>query len=207
MKNVQGPKISQADFKHAAILGAAQKVFLKQGFKAASMDEVAQQANVSKKTVYDHFDNKKGLFEAMLKEHWHKLLRIDTALFDERKTIAENLAHFAKVFLRFLYQQETIDLFRLLIGEANQFPELAEHIIVDGKPPFTKKLVEYLNQKKTSGELNIDNAERAALYFMGLLKEQHFWPMMLGFTKQKKIANPNKLIDEAVAIFLKAFGL
>lgn len=206
MKNGVRQKLSRIDIKHEAILNAARKIFLKRGFMATSMDEVAQQANVSKKTVYGHFNNKKKLFEAMLSEHWNRLLVINNNLFNEKKSIAANLTYFAKVFLKFLYQQDTIDLFKLLIGESNQFPNLVDNIVVNEKAPFTKALVEFLNQKKKNRELTIDNTERSAAYFMGLLKEYHFWPMMLGFTKQKKLINKKKLIDEAVSIFLMIYA-
>jgi|GEM_PF-6514973 len=49
------------------------------------------------------------------------------------------------------------------------------------------------------------HVERVSSYSMGLLKECHFWSMMLGFIRQKKLINQSKLIDEAVIIFLGAY--
>jgi AcrR family transcriptional regulator len=201
----QQKKPLRGDIKRKSILQAARKLFLNQGFSATSMDAVADEAGVSKRTVYDHFGTKKELFEAMLSIHWDTLSIPNNKLFVEQQSIAVNLKYFAEAFLKFLYHKDTIDLFRLLISETNQFPDLASNILINEKGPFTRVLIEFLQQKKVSGELTIEDADRSAAYFLGLLKEYHFWPMMLGFTKQKKLSQRNKLIDEAVAIFLQAY--
>lgn len=205
MKESKTEKVFQRDIKHEAIFNAAKKNFLSNGFKSTSMDEIANTANVSKRTVYQHFGNKEELFQAMLKEHWNRTFALDDQLFDDKRSIEYNLKNFSAVFLKFLYQQDTIDLFRLLIGEASQFPHLVDHILVGEKAPFTNALIVFLKEKKKNHELTIVNSDRAAAYFMGLLKEHHFWPMMLGFTKQKKPTNQEILITEAIDIFLKAY--
>jgi len=54
--------------KRAVILEAAKKVFLEVGFGAASMDAIANEAKVSKQTVYNHFGSKEELFAAMVRD-------------------------------------------------------------------------------------------------------------------------------------------
>ncbi|WP_191909018.1 TetR/AcrR family transcriptional regulator [Hypericibacter adhaerens] len=44
----------------------AEKVFVEQGYGAASMDEIAQDAGMSKKTLYQLFDTKEALFAAVI---------------------------------------------------------------------------------------------------------------------------------------------
>ena len=197
--------VKQADRKRLAILSAAKKIFLSQGFNAASMDAIASLADVSKRTVYDHFGDKVTLFKIMLHEHWRDIVTTEDLLFDDKKSIASNLTQFAKTFLCFVYQQETIDIFRLLIAETTQFPDLLDELVSEEKAPFTKLLTDFLQKKKNSGELNIRDAKLAAAYFMGFLKEPHYWPMMLGFTKTKQHPNSSKLIKEAVDAFLKIY--
>jgi AcrR family transcriptional regulator len=195
----------RAEIKHAAILQAAKKIFLSQGYSLASMDGIALEANVSKRTIYDHFNTKKGLFEAMLNMHWITLMESPQQLFSSKHNISKQLQHFANIFLEFLYQPDTIALFRLLIAEADQFPELMTHLVIDEKAPFTRALINFLQDKKKSRELCIDHPDRSAAYFMGMLKEYHFWPMMLGFSQQKHLPRKNHLIDEVVSVFLKAY--
>ena len=59
------PKDLAGDVK-ARILDAAQRVFLKRGYQAASLDEIAEMAPASKPTIYAHFEGKEALFEAVV---------------------------------------------------------------------------------------------------------------------------------------------
>lgn len=197
--------VSRSMMKRTAIIEAAKKIFLNQGFGSSSMDDIALQAQVSKKTVYHHFANKEVLFHDMLAEHWTMLYSKNKILFDDKLTVVENLKRFANLFLDFLYHEDTIDLFRILISESNRFPNLVENILVNDKAPFTRALILFLKEKNKSKELNITNPERSASYFMGLLKEDHFWPMMLGFVKTKKLKNKNALVDEAIEMFVNFY--
>jgi TetR/AcrR family transcriptional regulator, mexJK operon transcriptional repressor len=52
--------------KRTAILAAARDLFVRQGVDRVSMDAVAAQAGVSKRTVYDYFGDKRRLFLAIL---------------------------------------------------------------------------------------------------------------------------------------------
>ena len=48
------------------LLGAAQEVFVAQGYHAAAMDEIAERAGVSKPVLYQHFPGKLDLYLALL---------------------------------------------------------------------------------------------------------------------------------------------
>src|SRR5580692_11123414 len=52
--------------KRAAIVAAARQAFLENGYTQASMDRIAESAQVSVKTIYRHFENKDELFSAVM---------------------------------------------------------------------------------------------------------------------------------------------
>jgi len=58
------------------LLGAAQEVFVAQGYHAAAMDEIAERAGVSKPVLYQHFPGKLELYLALLDESAQELVRI-----------------------------------------------------------------------------------------------------------------------------------
>src|ERR1051326_5172226 len=60
------------------ILLASEKLFMAQGFGAVSMDAVAKQAGVSKKTIYGLFDTKEDLFEAIMRSHKEEVAALHT---------------------------------------------------------------------------------------------------------------------------------
>jgi AcrR family transcriptional regulator len=55
--------------RRAAILDAALQVFSGRGYHAASIDEIAQQAEISKALIYEHFPSKKDLHASLLQLH------------------------------------------------------------------------------------------------------------------------------------------
>src|SRR5262245_55708744 len=59
------PPRGTEDARRAALLAAAEDVFLDRGF-AASMDDIAKAAGVSKKTIYGCVDTKEKLFEGVM---------------------------------------------------------------------------------------------------------------------------------------------
>ena len=46
------------------ILHKATELFLNQGFKSITMDDIAQEMSISKKTIYSHFNNKEAIVKA-----------------------------------------------------------------------------------------------------------------------------------------------
>ena len=57
-----------ANPKRDAIVAAATELFLEHGFGDVSMDAIAAKAEVSKRTVYSHFENKARLFEGIMSD-------------------------------------------------------------------------------------------------------------------------------------------
>src|SRR5919198_574733 len=64
------------------MLDAAEAVFGKHGFQAASMDEIARKSGITKALLYQYFGSKEGLYEACLE-------RGRARLFDELERVAE----------------------------------------------------------------------------------------------------------------------
>lgn len=69
------------DARRAQLLAAAQHVFVTNGYHAAAMDDIAEQAGVSKPVLYQHFPGKLELYLALLEKHGSELVtRVREAL-------------------------------------------------------------------------------------------------------------------------------
>lgn len=62
--------------KEKQIVDAARKLFYKFGFKKVSMDEIAREARVTKKTVYTYFSSKEELFKYFIQEELDNMKKI-----------------------------------------------------------------------------------------------------------------------------------
>lgn len=71
--SITGRKHKDKAVRKAEILAAAEKIFFKHGLSNASMDSVAQEADVSKGTLYLYFKNKNALYRAILRRAFETL--------------------------------------------------------------------------------------------------------------------------------------
>ena len=129
--------------KRGAILEAATALFLRTGYLGTSMDEIAALARVSKQTVYKHFADKESLFAAIV------TAAVDAAgdpVLEDMTTLAESddlaadLRALARRQLGSVLQPQLMQLRRLVIGEANRFPELGRAFYERGAGRSTARL-------------------------------------------------------------------
>jgi AcrR family transcriptional regulator len=96
------------------LLEIGRGVFAEKGYEAASIEEIAQRANVSKPVVYEHFGGKEGLYAVVVDREVRSLLdRVTNALdADHPRVKLEQAAH---AFLT--YVQEEPGGFRILLRD------------------------------------------------------------------------------------------
>lgn len=108
--------------RRQAFLEAARQVFLQQGYKATSVNDVVRIAGGSLATLYLQFLNKEGLFlEVLLDQH----ARFSAAIAPEsvdHLPLKEALCAIGERFLGALMEPENLAFFRLVIGEERYFP-------------------------------------------------------------------------------------
>jgi len=115
------------DARPAELLDAALDVFFEKGFAAARLEDIAARAGVSKGTVYLYFSSKEDVFDALVRA-------IPQANVETVRTLTADPSIPADVLLgrvlqlvgTFLRDERMIKFPRLIIGEAANFPKLAE---------------------------------------------------------------------------------
>lgn len=98
------------------LIGVGRSVFAEFGYEAATVEEIADQAGVSKPIVYEHFGGKEGLYAVVVDREVQDLLdRIITALraAGHPRRMVEDAAH-----AFFTYIEERADGFRILVRDA-----------------------------------------------------------------------------------------
>ncbi|MCC5035399.1 TetR/AcrR family transcriptional regulator [Streptomyces sp. WAC 00631] len=109
------------------LLGAAQEVFVAQGYHAAAMDDIAERAGVSKPVLYQHFPGKLDLYLALLDQHCDALLdSVRTAL---ASTSDNKLRVEATIDAYFAYVENKGGAFRLVFeSDLTNEPAVAERV-------------------------------------------------------------------------------
>jgi TetR/AcrR family transcriptional regulator, mexJK operon transcriptional repressor len=196
--------------KRRAILEAAAKVFLRNGYVGTSMDEIAAMAAVSKQTVYKHFVDKERLFTELvtstLKEASNSVH--DEVLHLEDPTNLEaDLRGWARRTLAKVMQPPILQLRRLVIGEANRFPSLGRTFYELGPGRTIETLTAVFTQLAARGVLRLDDPSHAAEQFSWLIMSIPLnRAMLLGDGQALAAEDLDRYADTGVRIFLAAYG-
>lgn len=151
--------------KPEQILEGAMREFLTHGYAATSMDRVATAAKVSKATIYSHFQDKEGLFTALVKRIAQQKFSViyDVKLLQGDPRIA--LRRVGETAMRALTgDSEQLAFVRLVIAESGRFPELAKIFVRNVSKPGIDFLTQYLASCK---ELDIPDPEATARIIIG----------------------------------------
>lgn len=121
----------------ANILSAACTIFLDHGFSGASMDNVAQLAEVSKSTLYARYPDKTNLFEAVVKDRlkawWTDMPR---EVLPPSVPVGERLLRRGLGMLQMLRLPEAAAFGILLSSEVDRFPHLVRSFRQEGYEPL-----------------------------------------------------------------------
>jgi AcrR family transcriptional regulator len=153
-----------------AIFAGAMQEFLAHGYAAATMDKVTAAAGVSKTTVYNYFQDKEGLFTALIERLAKENFREAFSPQDARFLQAEPHIVLRRIGINIVEQinqkPELLNLVRLIIGESGRFPLLAQVFISNVDKPLLALLGQYL---AAHPELQLPDPEAAARIFVGTL--------------------------------------
>ena len=201
----------RSDRRRQAIIKAATEVFLRHGYVGATTDEVAARAAVSKQTLYKQFADKQRLFAEVILETTVQLvdgLSAVSGTLRDTEDVRTGLRELAEGLLRGLLDPDVLRLRRLVIAEADRFPEVGRAWFDRG---FDRSLVilgESLQQLADRGLLHrLDDPTLAAYQFAGLVMYQPMNQAMFAGTEALPSAESlDRIADAAVEAFLRTYG-
>ena len=107
------------------IIKAALEVFGECGLANARLQDIAERAGVSKGTIYLYFPNKEELFREMIRQTAVAAIeRAEQA--NVTGTPTNQLLAFMRGYWAFVRSPVFITIYRLVLGELHQFPDLAK---------------------------------------------------------------------------------
>lgn len=192
--------------KREAILQAAARLFLNQGFEQTSMDAIAAAAGVSKLTVYSHFADKDDLFQRMVEDKCDHYSAPDSFVDFEAKSVRTSLRKIGEGFLALLLDPETLALHRMMIRDSERVPRINRLFIEAGPQRLTERVEAYIRRLNEAGALDADDPQRAAEQLLVLFKGRPHMDALLGLNPLPGKAELDRHIDACVDTFLRAFG-
>jgi AcrR family transcriptional regulator len=110
------------------ILEAAFEEFSRNGYAAATLEQVAERAGVTKGTIYVYFDSKEHLFISMVRDFTKATLDTVIGMFERHEGSTADLlrAQFSFIYEHIVGDRRRREVLRMLIAEASRFPALAD---------------------------------------------------------------------------------
>jgi AcrR family transcriptional regulator len=170
------PRIRRAEDRERQIVHAALTLFVERGFAATKLDDVARLAGVSKGTPYLYFPSKEALFKAVIREAILAPLNAGEDLVATYAGTTEALLR--EVVARFREFNETpaAGVFKLVIAEAGNFPEVARYFVEEIERRGLRLFVAILRRGIARGEIRpLEDVESAALVLRAPLGMLAIW--------------------------------
>ncbi|HAK91114.1 TetR/AcrR family transcriptional regulator [Massilia timonae] len=197
--------IRLTDRKRSAILAAAAEQFRVHGYEAASMDAIAALAEVSKRTVYNHFSSKEELFaETVMQMFESSAGELELGYRPERSLRAQ-LVELMALKMRTLADPEFIALARVAIGEAIHAPERTLPILAR-LGEREEGVTAWIRAAQADGKLKAGDPSFAATLLQGQIKTFAFWPQIAMGAAPLAPQEQERVIDAAVSMFLSYFA-
>jgi TetR/AcrR family transcriptional regulator, mexJK operon transcriptional repressor len=143
------------------LLDAAKSVFMREGFGAARVEEIASLAGVSKTTVYRQFGTKEELFRAIVWRGMADLRGKIAQTLDSGRNFSSNLASLIDELVEHMAIPDSMHTSRMVIGEAIRFPDIANQFL-QFVTSMLEPLTGVLAKAADTGMISIDDPASAA---------------------------------------------
>ncbi len=143
---------------------------MESGYSSASMDAVASRAGVSKATIYVHFANKRALFEAIIRRRAEAVFG-QFEFSENTRDVRQSLLDLAASYIALLMHPDALAMYRVVLAEATQQPEVGEAFYVGGPAYARRKVGDYFIALRRNGRIAIaeDEAPLIADLFLSML--------------------------------------
>lgn len=180
-------KAAQSGETTRRLIGIARALFAERGYAGAGTEDLVQAAGVTRGALYHHFDNKEGLFKAVLDDVQREVgERVETAASKPADAWAQLLAG-CRAFLAAATDPEVQ---RIMLIDAPAV--LGWEVWREMDSQYSLKALKMaLHEMADAGEITAPHAEAMAHLLSGAMNEAALWIA--------RSAHPRKALNEAMA--------
>ena len=166
--------------KRELLVHAARAAFLSSGYAESSVNRIAQDAGVSIKTLYRHFESKDDLFSAVITGLCGQQVEpsADLPWSEQPPNIAFEMM--GMKYLELILAPEEIALYRVIIRDNVRFPQLGDCYREEALRPRQRVFAAYLDKWAPRCDWTIREPGRAVDTFFALLQRDLLEPVLLG---------------------------
>jgi AcrR family transcriptional regulator len=192
--------------KERQILDGAAVAFAQDGYEGASMSHIAAMAGVSKGTLYNYFAGKKELFAAFVQRECIQRLLLVFDEIDGADPVQDTLLRIGHRLLDMLLSESGLLIYRMVVAEAQKFPELTEAFYEAGPRRAMVRMTALIADQVRAGRLTVDDPEFAAEQLFTLMQTRLVMKRRMGLLAQVSQVEIDRVVQEAVKLFMRGYG-
>ena len=188
--------------KRAKILQAAKSIFLKMGYHATNMNQIAKEAGVTKLTVYNHFQDKANLFICAIEESCEESIRTKQFELTADSDFKQALQLMCQRALSIIYLPEALKLDCLLFELAAEQSPLTQQFFDASHTRMCHVWCDFFEQaiafKFIQADAPLKQTELIISLMLGIRHQQ----VLLGLAPVPTANEIDQIIQHAIEIFL-----
>jgi len=148
------------------ILQTATELFLSQGFKSITMDDIAQEMSISKKTIYSHYGNKETIVSATTKHVFETICSGIDGICERQENPINELYEIKKYVLEHLKDEQSSPMYQL----QKYYPKIHKELRARQYDYMQNCVVDNIQRGLEQGLFreNINIGFVSRIYFMGM---------------------------------------
>jgi AcrR family transcriptional regulator len=174
------PQVRCDEDTRQLLVHAAQQEFQTNGYARTGINDVAQRAGVSTKTMYRLIPNKAELLQRVISETIGKFMIDFDAKALDALPLGEAIERMLTAYGSLTLSEETIAMNRLVIRESCQFPEIAATFYETAILPTTEAMAGWLRKQCERGLIALEDPRLAAEMLRGMMIMEPQRAVMLG---------------------------
>lgn len=207
MSTVTTAADSVREARREAFVAAARDSFFAHGYAATTMSSIAAKVGGSKTTLWTYFPSKEDLFAAVVDDIVDQYGNAISIAIPPDADLETMLRIFGRAMMATILSEPVMAVHRLVIGEADRFPELAEMFYARGPKRGKERLAAVLADAMARGTVRSGDPMVAARHFAGMCQSGCFQQVLIGLDRTVDQAAVEADVDAAVTTFLRAWAV
>jgi len=184
------------------IVALVAPLFLDRGYEQVTIDDIVARIGGSKRTLYDKFHGKAGLFEIVIKEYCASVHRDLFTGVGQRASVERQLIAIGMNFLNMILDARILLLHRLMVSMGQNFPSVAQMFFESGPQRAYRLIADWIERQQKAGKIGPGDALVMAELFLDMLTGKHQLALLTSSFDARSPQAITTTVKAAAKIFL-----
>ena len=200
IKNQAGrPTAAELERRKGRVMDVATELFVRHGYAATSLVDIAKGAGVATRTLYQHFGDKEAMFREVIFARDVGTVIVPPTI-EPADTLSSLLGRTARYAIDVSLRQRSIDLMRLMVAESHRFPDFMQKVATSIFARFRRNIAKVFEAAAGQGLIPDGDHDRSAELFADLILGNT--PIMT-YTNWRIAPPTDQDLDDRVTLFIR----